>query len=209
MYIPRHFRQNDREEIFRFIRAHSFATLITMGEKHPIASHLPIELEINERGETALWGHMARGNRQWRSFDQNLEVLVIFQSHNSYISSSWYSEPEVPTWNYLAVHVYGKAVALSEEMLREALRRQMDRYERDSKHPVSMETLPKSVVESQLKGVFGFEISIDRIEASYKLSQNRSEHDYETIIGKLAGSDDPQKHGIAECMQKLKKDRAD
>lgn len=148
---------------------------------------------------------MARGNRQWRGFKDRPDVLVIFQSHNSYISSSWYEEPEVPTWNYQAVHVYGRLQELSPKALRESLRRQLDRYERDSECPVSLDTLSKSVIEPQIKGVFGFEITIDKVEASYKLSQNRNNHDYVNIIHKLMKRKDSQSRSIAVAMKNLDK----
>src|SRR5699024_3076321 len=123
-----------------------------------------------------------------------------------YVSSSWYTEPEVPTWNYQAVHVYGQLKELSKDALRESLRRQLDRYEQDSECPVSMDTLTESVVEPQLKGIFGFEITIEKIEATYKLSQNRDEHDYANIISKLKEKGDEQSEGIAEAMREVKKE---
>lgn len=204
MYIPKHYKQEDWDEIQEFIQTYSFATLISNGEKYPIATHIPVELETNFDGDTVLWGHIARGNRQWRRFENHPHVLAIFQSHNSYISSSWYEEPEVPTWNYRAVHIYGRLKELSEEALRESLRRLVDKYEQESECPVSMDSLPTSVVEPQLKGIFGFEISIEEVEAADKLSQNRNERDHANIIKKLEEKDTPQSRGVAEAMKKDK-----
>lgn len=204
MYIPKHFRQKDWEEIQRFITEFPFAILASMKDLFPVATHIPIELETNFEGEKVLWGHMARGNRQWRGFGAHPEVLVIFQSYNSYVSSSWYEDPEVPTWNYQAVHISGRVKELSAEALKESLRRQLSRYEQDSECPVSMETLPESIVEPQLKGIFGFEITIDKIEANYKLSQNRNERDYDNVIHELWKKEDEQSRGIAEAMRRIK-----
>lgn len=205
MYTPAHFKQEDWEKIQQFIKAHPFATLVSIDGKYPVATHIPVELERNFDGETVLWGHIARNNRQWKSFENHPDVLAIFQSHHSYISSSWYNKPEVPTWNYRAVHVYGTITELSEKALRASLRRQIDRYERESTCPVSMDTLPKSIVEPQLKGVFGFEISIEKVEAADKLSQNHSDRDQNNIIRKLFERGDPQSRGVAKAMEEEKK----
>ncbi len=202
MYTPKHYKQEDWDEIKNFVQTYPFATLVSIDEKYPVATHIPIELEQNFEGETVLWGHIARNNRQWESFDKHPDVLAIFQSHNSYISSSWYEEPEVPTWNYRAVHIYGKLKELSEEALRESLRRLIDKYEQNSECPVSMDTLPEEIVEPQLKGVYGFEISIEKVEAADKLSQKRNEQDHYNIIKKLLERGDPQSRGIAEAMKK-------
>lgn len=201
MYTPKHYRQENWEEIQSFVKTYSFATLVSIGQQYPIATHIPIELETNFEGETVLWGHIARGNRQWREFKEHPNVLAIFQSHNSYVSSSWYEEPEVPTWNYRAVHMYGKLRELSEDELRESLRRLIDKYEQESECPVSMDSLPASVVEPQLKGIFGFEIDIEKVEAIDKLSQNRSERDHKNIIVKLRDRGDAQSLGVAEAME--------
>ncbi|NGP87082.1 FMN-binding negative transcriptional regulator [Fodinibius halophilus] len=208
MYTPKHYKQDDWDEIQQFIKTYSFATLVSIGDEYPVASHIPIELETNFDDETVLWGHIARGNRQWRGFRDQPNVLAIFQSYNSYISSSWYQEPEVPTWNYQAVHIYGKLSELSEEALRESLRRLVDKYEQESECPVSMDSLPDAVVEPQLKGVFGFEISIDKVEASYKLSQNKSEEDHANVIEKLMGRGDTQSRGVAEAMKRSQNDES-
>jgi transcriptional regulator len=204
MYIPKHFRQEDREEILKFIKMHSFATLVSFGDSYPTATHTPIELETNPDGETVLWGHIARANKQWRYLKKNPKVLVIFKASDSYISSSWYEEPEVPTWNYQAVHVYGKIKELPEDILRESLCRLMDKYEQHSECPVSMGGLPESVVEPQIKRIFGFEICIAKVEAADKLSQNRNKEDHANIISELKKKGDAQSRSIAEAMLKQK-----
>ncbi|WP_138431078.1 FMN-binding negative transcriptional regulator [Fodinibius saliphilus] len=206
MYTPKHYNQDDWDELQQFIKTYSFATLVSIGDVYPVASHIPIELETNLDGDTVLWGHLARGNRQWKTFEKHHDVLAIFKDHDSYISSSWYQEPEVPTWNYRAVHIYGELTELTEDTLRESLRRLIDKYEQNSECPVSMESLPDKVVEPQLKGIFGFEISIDMIEASYKLSQNKSEEDHNNIIKKLMERGDHQSRGVAKAMKRSQND---
>ena len=204
MHTPKHYKQEDWDKIQQFIKTYPFATLVSIDEKYPVATHIPIELEQNFDDETVLWGHIARNNRQWKNFGDHPDVLAIFQSYHSYISSSWYDKPEVPTWNYRAVHVYGTITELSEKALRASLRRQIDRYEKESECPVSMDSLPESIVEPQLKGVFGFEISIEKVEAADKLSQNHCDYDQNNIIRKLFEKGDPQSRGVAKAMKEEK-----
>ena len=92
-----------------------------------------------------------------------------------------------------------------EETLLESLRRQINRHEQESEEPISLESLPKSVVEPQLKSIYGFEISIDKVKANFKLSQNRNNRDYAVIIKRLEETKDPQRQGIARCIRELKK----
>ncbi|HYG39996.1 MAG TPA: FMN-binding negative transcriptional regulator [Cytophagales bacterium] len=102
-----------------------------------------------------------------------------------YISSSWYAHPNAPTWNYMSVHISGKSKIIEGEMLWEAVRRLTDKYEKMAREPISLATLPESV-QKQMNGLVGFEISIEKVEASFKLSQNRNAKDYENIIQELS-----------------------
>lgn len=186
MYIPKYFEVTDRKIIEQFIRENSFATIISSGNEFPTATHIPIELEVNEKGEKVLWGHISKANSQWKLFESNPNVLVIFLSPiHHYISSSWYAHPNAPTWNYMSVHISGKSKIIEGEMLWEAVRRLTDKYEKMVKEPISLDTLPESV-QKQMNGLVGFEISIEKVEASFKLSQNRDAKDYETIIQELS-----------------------
>lgn len=122
MYIPKHFKVTDFDEIQGFIQENSFGTLVTTKQGTPIATHLPLALH-KQGDEFYINGHMAYGNPQWRTFGvENENVLVIFQGPHAYISSSWYKDENVPTWNYQAVHVYGTASIMSEQELEEDLR---------------------------------------------------------------------------------------
>jgi transcriptional regulator len=185
MHIPNYFAVTDRELIRQFIMENSFATIVSPGEGYPVATHIPLELEVNEAGEEVLWGHVSRANPQWRLLETQPGVLAIFQSPvHHYISSSWYGHPNAPTWNYMSVHVSGRATLITGDKLWEAVRRLTNRYEQIAEHPVSLDTLPPSV-QKQMNGLVGFELSIDKVEAAFKLSQNRNAEDYENIIREL------------------------
>ncbi|PKA99900.1 PaiB family negative transcriptional regulator [Flavobacteriaceae bacterium MAR_2009_75] len=152
------------------------------------------------QGLHVLTGHIAKANTQWKQFASEEEVLCIFNRANAYISSSWYKEEEVPTWNYIAVHVYGKLSILSEEEVIASLHRLVDTYEVSSKQPVSLKNMSERTLK-QVKGVVGFQIEITDIQARYKLSQNR-EQDHTKIISELEELDDKGSRAIAKEMKK-------
>ena len=199
MYVPKMFKVTNQEDIYAFIEANSFATLVTMEKGKPIATHLPMELK--KQGEDYyLTGHLAYGNRQWKTFDG--EVLAIFQGPDAYISSSWYEHEEVPTWNYQAVHVYGQAVILEREELIEELSRMLKKYEGNRENPVLWETLSPELLEQELKGTVGFKIKISDIHAAYKLSQNRNQRDFQSIMERLRHEGKSKSAEIAKEMEK-------
>lgn len=201
MHIPKFFRETDEIIIEQFIRDTGFATLITKGVEYPTATHIPIELEINEKGEKVLWGHISKANPQWHEFEKSPNVLVVFLSGiNSYISSSWYNHPNAPTWNYMSVQITGKIKILQGEQLWESVRRLTNRYEKKSEHPVSLDTLPEDV-QKQMNGITGFEISIETIDAAYKLSQNRNEEDFQNILKELRQKNSITSNQMADAME--------
>ncbi len=199
MYIPLQYRNEDLEEVAEFLRNNAFAILVSQVDGKPWATHIPLELETDNSGKQVLTGHIAKANPQWRHFVTNEPVLAIFNGPHAYISSSWYQEEEVPTWNYIAVHVYGNLRILSEEEVMASLHRLVDKYEKHSEHPISLHKLsPKTL--RQVKGVVGFQIAVDQIQAAYKLSQGR-ENDHARIIEELR---ERNAQGDGEIAAKLK-----
>jgi transcriptional regulator len=151
---------------------------------------------------------MAYGNPHWKTFETNEDVLVMFQGPHAYISSSWYEQENVPTWNYQAVHVYGTASILDEEELKQDLTMLLQKYEKHRKNPVLWDKLSPEVLEKQLKGIIGFKIKVQEIQAANKLSQNRNEEDYHNIVNKLFEEKDMNSQQMAQLMErKLKKDK--
>lgn len=189
MYIPAHFAETNLPALHEFMRQHSFATLVTQHGSVPFASHLPILLDSGIGTHGALFGHMARNNEQWRDFAEGTEVLAIFQGAHAYVSPSWY-EPNpmaVPTWNFVAVHTYGKARILSEDELVKALHQQVDENEKTFASPWKFE-LSQAMRERMLGSIVGFEIMLSRIEGKFKLSQNRTAQDRQNVIARLTQS---------------------
>src|SRR5512141_2277845 len=106
MYIPKLYRQEDRQEILAFLKRNDFPALVTYDGRRPLATHLPVEV-VEEDDGLIIYGHMSRLNPQWRTVGGQ-ETLLIFQGPHTYISPRWYNHVNVPTWNYTIVHVYGK-----------------------------------------------------------------------------------------------------
>ncbi|MBG9449290.1 protease [Cytobacillus firmus] len=205
MYIPKYYKVTNADEIWEFVQSNSFGTIVTVKQGRPIATHLPMQL-IQEGDTCYLTGHMAYGNPQWKTFADSEDVLVMFQGPHAYISSSWYEDENVPTWNYQAVHVYGQASILSEEELKGDLAILLQKYEKHRKNPVLWDTLSPELVEQQLKGIVGFKIKVQEIQAASKLSQNRNEKDYQNIIHKLYEENDFNSKQMARLMErKVKK----
>jgi transcriptional regulator len=204
MFIAKDNRNTDLNDIRDFLKGNSFAILISQLDGRPWATHIPLELDTDKEGKDVLNGHLSRGNPQWREFASHPDVLAIFNGPNAYISSSWYDHENVPTWNYIAVHIYGKIRIVEGGELLEFLKKQVDKHEKASTHPVSIERMSKAYVENEMKGIVGFQIKIDEIQAAYKLSQNRDMPNRENIIKELEKRGDVHSLNIAKEMKKRK-----
>ncbi len=186
-----------------FISHNGFGILIHKGNQKLQGTHLPMLLNKDKHGKDILVGHLSRANPQWKHFKDNDDVMAIFMGPHSYISSSWYQKESVPTWNYIAVHVYGKIKIIDGEAIIDDMRKLVDKYEKNSKDPVVLDKLsPKTM--KMVNGVVGFQIEITEIQAAFKLSQNRDETDYENIIEELENLDDFNAKAIADEIKKTK-----
>ena len=203
MYIPENYKNEDTNDVKKFIKEHSFGILVTHGGGKTLATHIPLELTTNKEGKDVLQGHIAKRNPQKENFKNDIEVLCIFNGPHSYVSSSWYNYEEVPTWNYIAVHVYGKLKVIKGEELVGALKELVDTYEVDSENPISIEKLSDKTM-GQVHGIVGFEIEITDIQATKKLSQGHDEENYLNIISKLENRKEANSGKIATCMKELK-----
>lgn len=200
MYIPSQYKNEDLSEVKDFIRSNSFAILINQLNGRPWATHTPLELDKDAAGNDILIGHIARANPQWKAFEANPEVLCIFNGPHSYVSSSWYKEEEVPTWNYIAVHIYGSLTVLTESEVLNWLHGLVDHYEKDEEKPLSLKDMSPATLR-QVKGVVGFRIKINEIQAAYKLSQGREE-DHARIIHELKNKKDQGSKQVSSIMKK-------
>lgn len=184
MYTPDIYKNEDINEVKKFIKENGFAIIVNQVQEKTLATHVPLILDINENGEEILSGHLSKENPQFENLKNNDNVLVIFNGPHSYISSSWYQKENVPTWNYIAVHVYGKVKIIEGEELMTSLKKLVNKYEQHSKNPVSIEKMSCKTL-SQINGIIGFTIKITEVQATYKLSQNRNEKDFKNIVSEL------------------------
>jgi transcriptional regulator len=204
MHIPDLYKNEDKEAIRTFLKANAFGILINQTNGKLWATHIPLELEINKEGEEVLMGHISKENQQWTAFESDDQVLTIFTGAHSYISSSWYDHENVPTWNYSAVHVYGKIKIIEGNAVIDSLTKLVDKYEQNSKCPVRVAELSKKTM-MQTRGIVAFEIKIEEIQAQNKMSQNRDDKNYSNIISELEKTENPQSMAVAKEMAKNRK----
>jgi transcriptional regulator len=204
MYSPAHFRVEDRVTLVSFMRRHSFATIMTHDGEAPHATHMPVLFDAEHGPQGTLVSHMARANPQWRHFADGREVLVIFSGPHAYISPAWYAtQPAVPTWNYAAVHAYGRP-RIVEDYARfaEMLRELVEFYEAPRAERWAGE-MPDEYRDKLMAGVVGVEIEITRLEGKFKLSQNRPPEDRARVAAELARSHDQTEREVAKMMRTL------
>jgi transcriptional regulator len=201
MYTPEIYKNENQEEIKKFLLENSFGILINQTNGKLCATHIPLELDINKEGKDILCGHISKENPQWNGFTDNDQILAVFSGPHSYISSSWYDHENVPTWNYIAVHVYGKIKIIEGEAVIESLKKLVDKYEQNSENPVRVEDLSKKTM-MQSRGIVAFEIEITEIQATKKISQNRDEKNHQNIISELEKTNTNQSIAIANEMKK-------
>jgi len=173
LYVPQHFRVEDRGALVAFMRDNAFATLVSSGEAGLHVSHVPLLVDVD--GEAIrLRGHVARGNPHWEALEGARHVLAIFQGPHAYVSPTWYvTHPSVPTWNYAVVHAQGSARLIDEAELHEVVHELSARYEAGNSPPWKMSDQPAAYVSSMLAMIVGFEIEVARLDGKFKLSQNR------------------------------------
>jgi len=215
VYIPEHFRVHDHAEAIAFMRANPFAILISSApvsstpaslndeganDEGPFATHLPLfVLATDER--VVLRGHVAKANPHWRYLEQNPRCLTIFHGPHAYVSASNYVTREnVPTWNYGAVHVYGSARTFAApEELQGMLHQLIGTFE--PAYAEQWASLSEAYRDRMLSHIVGIEITVTKIEAKFKLSQNRTKEEQANVIASLAKPEDTAISGVSRLMR--------
>jgi transcriptional regulator len=200
VYIPEHFRLRHDAEAMGFMQANPFAILVSSTEAGPFATHLPLFVRQQE-DKIVLRGHVAKANPHWRYLEQQPQCLTIFHGPHSYISPSNYAARDsVPTWNYVAVHVYGSARIFT---LPEESQRMLDDLIEtfDPAYRSQWEQTSPTFRENMLRQIVGFEIVPKKIEGKFKLSQNRTGEDQANVIASLEKSEDTAISGVSRLMR--------
>jgi transcriptional regulator len=201
MYIPKENRV-PLATAQSLLARYDFGALVSVEGGIPSATHLPFVYRAEGAGLGTLSGHVARANPQAKGFESEPTVLVVAQGPHGYVSPSWYAtHPSVPTWNYVAVHVTGRARVISDPgRVRGLLATLVDRYESGREKPWTMD-LPEKFLEGMLKGIVAFEIEVASIEGKLKLSQNRTAEERRSVIRGLEESGDPLAKELATVMR--------
>ena len=200
MYIPEFNRMEDTGVALAFMRANPFAIVVSAGEGSPFATHIPVIVAEAGAG-ILLRGHVARANPHWKMLEQEQETLVIFHGPHAYISPSLYeSRQSVPTWNYAAIHASGRARIFEEpEPLTDVLLQTIAVFEQA--YLEQWRGLNQDYRAKMLSQIVGFEIAVERLEAKFKLSQNRPAADQSRIIQSLESNRDSAVSGVARLMR--------
>ena len=183
MYQPKKYLKKDKDFIFNFIQEHPFATFVLNGERI-LATHIPFLIKGTAE-DFIIYSHIANHNEQLQYLKDGAEALVIFQGAHGYVSSSWYRNTDISTWDYSAVHVNVKLKLQTEEELAVSLKNLVHRFEKDQKDPLYFEDLPKEMVDDHLPLITGFWGKPFKVEAIAKLHQGFEKEDIESVVKHL------------------------
>jgi len=199
VYIPEHFRNEDRATALAFMRANPFVILVSNTDEGPFATHVPVIIR-ESADHLTVRGHVAKANPHWQFLQNDPMCLMIFHGPHAYISPSNYDTREVvPTWNYGAVHIYGNATTYAEpEQLLNMLHDLIPTF--DGTYEQQWDTLSEAYRQRMLSHIVGFEIAVTKLEAKFKLSQNRTRNEQQHIIDSLGGASDTAVSGTARLM---------
>lgn len=205
MYHFSYFKEKDQSLVREFIEANPFAFLTgSFLDGRQVATQIPVLLEERE-GEWHLQGHIMRNTDHHRALVENPQGLLVFTGPSCYVSASWYSNPQIgSTWNYMSVHISGEVKLMSEEALKQFMRKLTLKFEGgNTESKTFYDNLPDSFLNKMMPAIAGFEIKAEKMDNVFKLSQNRDEKSYLNIIEKLEERGG-QSALIAEEMRKRK-----
>jgi transcriptional regulator len=192
LYTPTHFAVTERGTAAALMRANPLATLVTQGAEAPVVSHVPLLL-VEEADSWRLIGHVARANRHWEEWQRNSRIVAIFHGGDAYVSPRLYSTRRaVPTWNYAVVHVQGLIEAAHDSETKErVLKSLIDRH--DGAYRSQWDELDQTYREGMKGGIVAFTIRVERIDAKFKLSQNRPEADRVSVLHAMQAGNDKER----------------
>ncbi len=197
MYIPKSLTMEPENSVAQFISDYGFGILMSESLE---ATHLPFLHAANEGELGTLYSHMARANSHWNEL-QDKQVMVVFAGPHAYISPTWYaSGPAVPTWNYAAVHVYGKFELLSDEQTIQVVKDTVKKYEPELLN--NPQVMPEDYQQKLSKAIVSFKLTISRVDAKHKLGQQRKIEDQQGVVEALESSDNLDAVGLSQYMRK-------
>ncbi|MDT0650962.1 FMN-binding negative transcriptional regulator [Autumnicola edwardsiae] len=203
MYQRDSYKKRDKKFIFEFIKAHPFATFILNGDRL-LATHIPVLAEGNE-DDFVLFAHIAYNSEQYQYLKDGAEALLIFQGAHAYVSSSWYKETDISTWDYSAVHINVNLKIQTNQELEESLEKLIAHFEKDQANPIFYKDLPKKMLQDHLPLITGFWCEPVKIEAIAKLHQGSEKDDLKSVTKHLQESGNPVSLQLKKDIEKENK----
>jgi transcriptional regulator len=200
MFRQQKYLKNDPKYIYDFIDQHPFATFVLQGEDL-LATHIPV-LITGTPEKFTLYGHIAEANEQYKFLKDGLEALLIFQGAHGYVSSSWYKDMNISTWDYSAVHVNVKLKLQTREELENSLQKLIQKFEKDQRCPIYYKDLPDEMVQDHLPLITGFWCEPVKVQAIAKLHQGFDKDDVESVRRHLEERQDPLSSKLSENLKK-------
>jgi len=206
MYIPADFEIPQIDVMHQIIKQHALGILFTHGMSGLDANHLPFELSIEQSELGVLHAHVSRQNPIWQDIKDGDDVLVVFRAGDAYISPQWYPSKhehhkQVPTWNYMVIHAYGKVkIHDDERYVRGVVARLTRTHEATQAEPWKMSDAPKDYLEPMLKEIVGIEIKITKLQGKAKLGQNK---EYRDVLGVANALTQNGQHAIGGAMHQV------
>lgn len=209
MYNSKPHQEHDLARLHQQMQATRLALLVTQGEQGLLATHLPVLLDTTEGECGTVYGHLARANPQWQALAQGAEAMLVFAGPDAYVSPGYYpskadNPKTVPTWNYVAVHAWGRAEVIHDATpLLDIVSRLTDLHEQGRSQPWKVADAPRDYIDGMLRAIVGFRLPISRLQGARKLSQNRSAIDIAGVRDGLGASTDPVDNQLAAQMRDL------
>jgi transcriptional regulator len=203
MYLPKHFATADGQQTRKLIQDNGFATILSFPKDQPVfINHLPVIFSSVPNEENILIGHMAKMNPQWKHFQENPQATIIINGAHTYVTPTWYKSNDVPTWNYAVAHLHGKMELMQDFDSQISVLKQLSNfYEKPNQNPWKFE-LPDDLKNEKLliSAIISFKFYIEKIDAKFKMSQNRSDLDRQGVIEGLATRTDEMSSLVRNMM---------
>lgn len=189
MYQPERYKKNSTNFAVKLIRQNPFGEFVLQGDRL-LATHIPIL--INEDSDSLqLFAHIANHNPQKQFLKDGKEALLILKGSDAYVSSSWYEEKEISTWDYSAVHIHCRIRVQTSDELVASLKKLVHHFEKDQMHPLEYNQIPDSIIESNLSEITGFWCEPILIEGIGKWHQGFGKKDVLNVINHLKANSCP------------------
>lgn len=200
MYKLSHFQEEDPDKVIDFMHANSFAIITGIGTEYPVATQIPLAIEVTETG-IILKGHLMKNTDHHKAFAKNEKVLVVFTGPHCYVSASWYNDAQTAsTWNYMTVQAKGKIIFTDDAGTHKAIESVTNQYE-GTESTAAFKNIPEEYTNRLLKAIIGFTIEVENLDNVFKLSQNKTADEQKRIINQLQHQGDYNAVSIAEEMK--------